>query len=311
MRIFNKYIFIQLLLSSTFLFTVASVIAQQKTEVKKQIVKGFEVETGYFSNGQPYAKMGNGNKILLNIEALSFEHKPPEGFLLKQFVKHSKPFIDDYTVYLVGRKPNLPDNYLFERMAENYALLLKDEFKKPVDLMGISTGGQISMHLAAGYPEYINKVVIISAAFRISEEGEKIERKAAEYFEQEKYGKTMATIMELIYDKGIKLGFYKSLMHIFGPGMLKNVEYPNDFQVEIRADREMNFYNRLNEIKAPTLIIAGEKDIAYSLEDIKATSEGIPNSHLLLYEDYGHDLIMANNKEVSKKIIEFLVEKEE
>jgi hypothetical protein len=30
-----------------------------------------------------------------------------------------------------------------------------------------------------------------------------------------------------------------------------------------------------------------------------------------LYEDYGHDLIMANNKEVSKKIIEFLVEKEE
>ena len=286
MKIFNKYFF-----------------------DKKHVVKGQAVETGYFSNGQPYAKMGNGNKILLIIEALSFEHKPPEGFLLKQFVKQSEPFVSDYTVYLVGRKPNLPDDYLFEKMSEDYALLFKEEFNKPLDMMGVSTGGQIAMHLAAGYPEYINKVVVVSAAFRISKEGEKIERKAAEFFEQEKYGKALATIMELIYDKGFKLGFYKTLMQLIGPSMLKNVKYPNDFQVEVRADREMNFKNRLKEIKVPTLIIAGEKDIAYSLEDIKATSEGIPNSRLLLYEDYGHDLIMTNYKEVAKKIIEFLGDK--
>jgi pimeloyl-ACP methyl ester carboxylesterase len=309
MKIFNKYIFLLLLLCSTLLFTLASATAQQRTEVKKYIVKGQEVETGYFSNGQPYAKMGNGNKILLIIEALSFEHKPPEGFLLKQFVKQSEPFVSDYTVYLVGRKPNLPDDYLFEKMSEDYALLFKEEFIKPLDVMGVSTGGQIAMHLAAGYPEYINKVVIVSAAFRISKEGEKIERKAAEFFEQEKYGKSLATIMELIYDKGFKLGYYKTLMRLFGPSMLKNVEYPNDFQVEVRADREMNFKNRLKEIKVPTLIIAGEEDIAYNLEDIKVTSEGIPNSKLLLYEDYGHDLIMSNYKEVAKKIIEFLDDK--
>jgi pimeloyl-ACP methyl ester carboxylesterase len=194
-------------------------------------------------------------------------------------------------------------------MSEDYAFLLKNEFNKTVNIMGVSTGGQITMYLAAGYPEYINKAVIVSAAFRISKEGEKIERKAAEYFEQKKYGKTIATIMELIYDKGFKLGLYKSLMHLFGSSMLKNVEYPNDFQVEVKADREMNFENRLKEIKVPTLIIAGEKDIAYSLEDIKTTSEGIPNSQLLLYEDYGHDLIVANFKEVAKKIIEFLGDK--
>jgi hypothetical protein len=99
MKTFNKYIFFQLLLCSPRLFTLASASAQQRTEVKKHIVRGLEVETGYFSNGQPYAKTGNGSKILLIIEALSFEHKPPEGFLLKQFVKQSKPFIDYYTVY--------------------------------------------------------------------------------------------------------------------------------------------------------------------------------------------------------------------
>ena len=81
----------------------------------KKIKEKYNVETGYFEDGLPYARMGNKPNILVNIEALSFKHEPPSGFTLKFFAKSSKVLSDDYTLYLIGRKPNLPENYLFDK----------------------------------------------------------------------------------------------------------------------------------------------------------------------------------------------------
>ncbi len=296
-----------LLVSMTLLFPVLG-FTQQNTQVLKQVVKGWEVETGYFSNGQPYAKAGNGDKILICIEALSFDHKPPEGFLLKLFIKQTKTFYDKYTVYRIGRRPNLPEGYSIDKMSKDYGSLIMSEFKTKVDVVGESTGGQIGLCLVANFPEIINKVVIISAAYKLSTEGKVLEKKAAEYFAQEKYGKTMATVIEVVYDKGFKRMFYKTIMRMVGPSMLKNIQYPNDFQVGVMADCNMDFKNRLKEIKVPTLVITGEKDIGYSIEDVKATAEGIENSQLLIYEKFGHDLYSDNYKEVNMNILQFLIQ---
>jgi pimeloyl-ACP methyl ester carboxylesterase len=84
------------------------------------------------------------------------------------------------------------------------------------------------------------------------------------------------------------------------------IKYPNDFLNEIRADREMNFKDRLEEIKAPTLVISGELDIGYTADNVRTTAEGIPNADLILYKDYGHNLIMTNRKQVEEDILEFL-----
>ncbi|HUW90448.1 MAG TPA: alpha/beta hydrolase [Candidatus Nanopelagicaceae bacterium] len=250
--------------------------------------------------------MGSEPKILLNIEALSFEHEPPSGFMLNQFKKANSLFLEDYTVYLVGRRPNLPDDYLMDKMAEDYAKMIRREFKGPVDVAGVSTGGQIAHFLAADHPDTVRKLVIISAAYRLSEKGVEIERKAADYFQKEKYGKSMAAIMELIYQSGFKGVFIKFFMRLIGGMMLRKVKYPNDFLVEVKADREMNFKDRLSEIKAPTLILSGELDIGYAADDVRTTAEGIPNSELIFYKGYGHNLAMSNREQVLKDALEFL-----
>ncbi len=280
--------------------------AQQSTQVLKQVVKGWEVETGYFFNGQPYAKVGNGDKVLIQIEALSFDHKPPEGFLLKLFIKQTEAFYNEYTVYHIGRKPDLPEGYTMEQMSEDYGNLITNEFEDKVDVIGVSTGGQIGLCLAADFPENINKAVIISAAYTLSERGKEIEKKAANYFAQEKYGKTMASIVEILYDKGSKRMLYKTIMKIVGRSMLKDVQYPNDFQVGVIADCNMDFESRLKEIKVATLIISGKKDIGYLFEDVKITDAAIENSELIIYEKYGHDLYPDNYKNINKNILDFL-----
>ena len=272
----------------------------------KKIEDKTNIETGFFEDKVPYARIGNKSNILVNIEALTYKHKPPSGFSLKQFIKSARAFTNEYTVYLIGRKQNVPEDYTFTDMANDYATLIRREFKEPVVIMGASTGGQIAHYLAADHPDIIRKLIIISAAYRVSEKGAEIENRAAEYFKQGKYGKSLATTFDLISSSRIKRGIAKFFIQLIGKRFLGKIEYPNDFLTEVRGDIEMNFKDRLKEIRAPTLILSGELDIEYTADNVRITAEGIPNAKLILYKGYGHSLLMKNRKQIEKDILEFL-----
>ena len=169
----------------------------------------YNLKMGFLEDGLPFAQIGKGPNVLINLEGLSFKNEPPSGFELKEFIKSVNTFTEDYTIYLVGRKPNLPSYYSFERMIDDYAAAIRREFKEPVDVMGVSTGGHLAQFLAADHPEIVRKLVIISAAYRVSETGLEIEARAAEYFKQEKYVKTIETIFELIFSSKIMRGISK------------------------------------------------------------------------------------------------------
>jgi len=275
-------------------------------EKDKKLKEKYNIETGYFEDGLPFTRMGDKPRIILSIDSLNGDHVPLSGFMLKQFVKTAKILAQDYTIYHVCRKPNLPDDYLMNNMADDYAEMIKREFKDPVDVMGASTGGQIAHFLAADYPDLVRKLVIISAAYRLSDKGVEIEGRAEKYAEQGKMGKAMATLIELIYPSGIKRSIMKFFVRLLGKMMMGDIEYPNDYLVEIRADRAMNFKDRLHEIKAPTLIVSGELDVGYTAEDVRVTAEGIPNAELILYEGYGHNLMLANHNQIFNDILAFL-----
>ena len=271
----------------------------------RKIKEKYNIETGFSEDGLPYARIGNKSNILINIEALSFKHEPPSGFMVKRFVKSAEPFLEEYTVYLIGRKPNVPENYTFTDMSNDYAKMIRREFQGSVNVMGASTGGQIAHYLAADHPDVVRKLIIVSAAYRVSEKGAEIEKRAAEYFEQGRYGKCLAAIEELIFTSRITRAIAKFFTRLFGKFFIGKIEYPNDFLTEVRGDIEMNFKERLGEIKAPTLIISGDLDIDYPAEFVRETAEGIPNAKLILYEGYGHGLAGKWNL-LKNDILEFL-----
>ena len=270
-----------------------------------KIKENYNVETGYFEDGLPYARIGDEPNIIVNIEGLSFKHEPPSGFMLKRFVKSFRSFTEEYVVYHIGRKQNVSEDYKFADMANDYANMMRREFKEPVNVMGVSTGGQIAQYLAAYHPDVIRKLVIISAAYRLSDEGAEIERKAAEYFKQQKYGKSLASLLDLVWNSKIAISIAKFLTRLFGKRFIGKIEYPNDFLTEIRGDVEMNFKDRLKDIKAPTLVMSGDLEISYSVDDVRMTAEGIPNAKLILYKGYGHGLA-GKWKILQKDILEFL-----
>jgi len=263
------------------------------------------IETGFSENGLPYARVGNNSEILFNIEALSFTNEPPSGFMLKQFMRSAKEFSERFTVYLVGRKPNLPKNYSFDEMADDYAEMIRKEFKTPVTVIGASTGGQIAQYLAVSHPDIVKRLIIVSASYKVSEEGAEIEKRAAEYFKQEKYGKALTAILDLIISSKIKGVFLKFFTRLLGKRFMGDIKYPNDFLNEVRGDVEMNFKERLKDITAPTLLLSGESDIEYPPELVRETAQGIPNAKVIIYDGYGHNLA-GRWKIIKQDVLSFL-----
>ena len=86
-------------------------------------------------------------------------------------------------------------------------------------------------------------------------------------------------------------------------GTLGAPKDPSDLVTVIEAEDKHAFKNRLLEIKAPTLVIAGDRDPFYSESLFRETAAGIPNARLVLYTGVGHP---AGGKRFGRDVRAFL-----
>lgn len=87
--------------------------------------------------------------------------------------------------------------------------------------------------------------------------------------------------------------------------MWSKPEHPSDLVVEGKAEMMHNTKNRLADIKAPTLVVAGDNDFYCPVEHLRQTAEGIPNAKLVIYEGKSH---MVTGEQFEKDVIAFLNE---
>jgi pimeloyl-ACP methyl ester carboxylesterase len=80
-------------------------------------------------------------------------------------------------------------------------------------------------------------------------------------------------------------------------------EDPSDLVVTIEAEDKFNFKERLAQITAPTLVVAGDEDPFYTEALFRETAEGIPNARLILYKGMGHP---ASGKQFRRDVLQFL-----
>lgn len=127
-------------------------------------------KSGYFHSGLPYNRMGQGAHPLVIFPGLTFENKPQFGMLFMYKFLES-----DYTLYSVLRKPGMPQGYTLGDMADDYAVMVREEFGGPVDVLGISTGGSIALHFAADHPDLVHRVVIHSSAHTLNQTAKQLQ----------------------------------------------------------------------------------------------------------------------------------------
>jgi pimeloyl-ACP methyl ester carboxylesterase len=262
------------------------------------------VAKGVFNNGIQYVRFGEGDKTLI-----VFSGGPgntlPSGFMLRIFGQF-KHISKSYVVYMLGRKPEMPEGYTTRDMSEDYATVIQDEFDGgPVDVMGMSYGGLIAQHLAADHPGLIRRLVIAMSCYRFSDEGNEVDMKSAQLMSEGKKRAALKALYPILEGGRIQKAFLKFFMGYIGPLLWSAPECPSDLLVEGKAEMAHNTKTRLAEINVPTLVIGGDKDYYCPVERLRETADGIADAKLVLYEGRGH---MTIGKEFDEDVLAFLNE---
>jgi len=75
--------------------------------------------------------------------------------------------------------------------------------------------------------------------------------------------------------------------------------------VTYAASNAHDFSERLAEIEAPTMVVAGDRDPFYPVSIIRETAERIPDCRLILYEAVGHP---AKGPRFTRDVLSFLTD---
>lgn len=254
---------------------------------------------GYFRCGLPYNRLGHGPRSLVIFQGLMFENKPQS-----RLAAWGYDFLaQDYTVYIVLRKPRLPAGYTLADMAGDYATMIREEFGGPVDVLGVSTGASIALHFAADHPELVRRLVIHSGAYTLSEPARQAQRETAQLAQAGRWRAAWVRLLGFMLPPGPVFG----LLTRFS-ALLLSLDRPKsavDLAVTVEAEGRFNFRDRLAEITAPTLVVAGEQDPFYTPALFQETAAGIPNARLILYARMRHP---AGGKQFARDVSAFLRE---
>src|SRR6202008_2429230 len=178
----------------------------------------------------------------------------------------------------------------FDQHAKDVKGLL-DELKiDSAVIIGLSYGSLVAQHFALLFPEKTQKLVLMST----------FAHKTAYY-----------QAIETAWERAVSMGGYPLLLDIMLPSVLseeyfKNPLIPIELMKEARKDlnndsaallklmratkERPDYLEKLKQVKAPTLIIQGEKDLLFPVHMAEAVHKSIPGSRLEIIPLVGHTL---------------------
>lgn len=186
-----------------------------------------------------------------------------------------------------------------------YQLLKALNIDKAV-FVGLSLGGNIILDFAINHPEMVNGLIIMSS---FPEHTERL----AEIFNdfEEAINKGFVEFFDVIVPYTLTedmLEKYKETLELvkFEAAKVANIE---GIKQGIRAGYEFNVTDRLCEIKAPAIVIAGAEDDLTDLDIQRKISDNIKNSEFIVLENTKHNILVAYNIERILTIIDDFMSK--
>jgi 3-oxoadipate enol-lactonase len=200
-----------------------------------------------------------------------------------------------------GRSTVPPGPYAMPDLGGDLIELLDRLEVSRASLCGVSIGGMISMWVAAHAPERVDRLVVCCSSAHIDPAGTYRERAALVR------ERGMAAVVEGALERWFTEEFRDShpdLMRWMCERLLGMPAEGYAGCCEALADEDLR--TELGEIRAPTLVIAGEEDPATPVEHSEAIAAGIAGSRLEVVADTAHLANLGQPEVVSDLIAEHL-----
>ncbi|MFW6125579.1 MAG: alpha/beta fold hydrolase [Chloroflexota bacterium] len=187
-------------------------------------------------------------------------------------------------------KPDIP--YTMEMLAGDVVAVLDDVGADAAHAYGVSMGGMIAQELALRYPDRVISLVLGCTSCGGSHSARPGAEVAEFLFDTER-------MRQLTPEQGARESFpflfsqefidsNPELMDQFVAQRTKEVTPLRTYARQGQAIAGHDTYDRLRDIKVPTLVIAGTADRLVPVENSRILASRIPNAKLVLLEGMGH-----------------------
>jgi proline iminopeptidase len=187
-------------------------------------------------------------------------------------------------------------------------------------VLGHSFGGHVALEYALRYPDSLSHLVLLDTGgdSRWSREN------APEILAKRGYGPRTVKLVRRFFDGQIAQGEMLPAMMRFGSAyyhhatirLLAREWVQGQWRTKVRPEalifagrhllKEWTVMDRLGEITAPTLVMAGRDDFLFPPEHQVALAAGIPNAQLHIVERAGHNAHEEQPAEVLRAVRDFV-----
>jgi len=171
-------------------------------------------------------------------------------------------------------------------------------------IVGSSSGGALAIDFAIAHPEMVDGLFLIGPVLHGMEFSEQFRERARRNNEPMQRDDIKAVAKNWSEDKFLLAGASEGACRKIYEQLVANadkVKFENRFEESLSPPAS----KRLSEIKAPTLIVVGEADIADVHAHSKAISTGIRGSSVEVIKGAGHLIQLEKPGEVVKKLEDF------
>lgn len=206
-----------------------------------------------------------------------------------------------------GMSETTADGYDIDELTDDTIEFITWISPKPVHFVGLSMGGFVGMRLAARHPDLIKSLTLLNTS------GD------SEPFAKRLKYQLMALAVKFI---GLKVVLSATMRVMFGKSFLNDEarkheieHWRNELLSNCRTGivraihgviRRSSILPEINQIKAPTLVIAGEEDTATPPRCGKQICQSIPGASIASIAACGHSSTIEAPEQVNTAMLQFL-----
>jgi 3-oxoadipate enol-lactonase len=211
------------------------------------------------------------------------------------FFKQSPSLSRSYRVATYRSRDD--DQFTYDDLTDDVAAIIRSLGQERATVLGESFGGTVALSFALRYPEMVERLIVVNSFPRFSGRARiKLAARLASLlpFRALWPVRAAASTLGLLADgvgREDRRRFFKAIRTVKGEGYARRLQIISEFDVE----------DRLSEIQAPTLFIAGEKDfLIRSANEARRMAARIPNARVRVISGAGHACLLGNKLNLAR-----------
>ena len=254
--------------------------------------EGIQIHWESIGEGEPVAFL---NGILMTVDSWKLQ--------TAQLSRRFRCLMHDFRGQLLSSKP--ADAWTLEDHAEDFGALLDHLGIDSCHVVGTSYGGEVGMIFAANWPERVRSLTVIASVSELGPDTERIARD---------WRRAALEAPESLYRTMLPTTFSPEFVTA-NPRLVElgderlnacDAEFFRAFARLVDAFFQLNITPGLKQIRCPTLIIAGEKDLLKPPRYSQIIADNISGSKLLVAPGAGHAAVLEQPEWINTELMTFL-----